>query len=204
VYGEPALRVQLPAPRTPVALLTVSGERIPAWVQRVEQHALTIVATLPLPLMSADALARTMLEFGMSGGRARVVGRLEPLDTRSPELLLLRDPRVLEFLQERAFPRVPVSLPVGLALGRERYRAYTVDAGAGGCLLEGAGALRTGQSVHFQLRLRALEPPLHGAARVVRVDRRGRRGLVFDAIAGGRSQQLEALIAERLHAHARV
>ncbi len=194
---------RLPRARTSVTLRRAGGERLPAWVQRSEPHALTLVSIIPLPAISDEELERMVLEYGVPGGRVRLGGHFEAGDTDAPEVLLLREPHLLEVVQERAFARAPASLPVALTVGggKARLRAYTVDISAGGFLLDGAAWLRVGDTIHFELRLSPLEPPVSGSGRVVRVDRRGRRGVAFDAIDSGRWQQLIDFTEDRLLEH---
>jgi hypothetical protein len=193
----------LPRERTPVSLIATTGEHLPAWVQRCQDQVLTLVAVVPLGGVEESGqedLSFLAVEFGVGGGRARLGGRFECADPAAPEVLILHEPRVLEVVQERAFPRAPVSLPIGLTVGAggARSRAYTVDLGGRGCLLEGAAWRRVGDAIRFELRLSALEPVVRGTGRVVRVDARGRRAIAFDAIDAGRWQHLTDFVADRL------
>ncbi len=183
-------------------LLAASGERIPAWVQSNEPELLTLVSVIPLPALTAEALEGMVLEFGVPAGRVRLGGEFAAGDPQAAELLLLRRPHVLDVVQERVFPRTRLSLPITISLdsGRARLRAYTVDISGGGCLVDGAAWLKVGDSVGFEMRLSALEPPVSGAGRVVRIDSRGRRAIAFDAIDGQRWQQLVEFVAGRLPA----
>jgi len=191
---------RLPRARTPVTLLAAGGERIPAWVQSNEPELLTLVSVIPLPALTAESLEGMVLEFAVAAGRIRLGGEFAAADAEAAELLLLRKPHVIEVVQERVFPRTRLSLPITISLdgGRARLRAYTVDISGGGCLVDGAAWLKVGDSVGFEVRLSALEAPVTGAGRVVRIDSRGRRAIAFDAVDGERWQQLVDFVGGRL------
>lgn len=198
--SQPLARpVPEPRLRSAVVLLTPDGQRFPARVQHAQRDALTLVVIVPLPALSEQDLAEAVVEYGIPGARVRLHGRLQ-VDQDAPEVLVLHRARLLEVIQERMHPRVVASLPINLTVGEgaAQVRGYTVDISAGGCLLDGVGWLRVGDSLRFEMRLEALGPPITGAGRVVRIDDRARRGVVFDAIPGEDRRRLLEYVADRL------
>lgn len=190
---------RLPRARTSVTLCLPNREQVPAWVRSSDAREIVLVAIIPLPALDAEDYAQIVLEFGILGGRVRLSGRFAP-ERDAPEVIVLRKPRLLEVVQERVFPRARASVPVSLRVGEtaSALRAYTVDVSAGGCLLDGAGALRVGETVHFEISLGALDAPLTGSGHVVRIDQNGRRGVAFDAIAPAERDRLDEFVAQRL------
>ncbi len=93
-------------------------------------------------------------------------------------------PRSVEVLQEREYVRINAARPVLVYAGSDllEIQSYTVDLSGGGFLLAGPDTLQIGEELSFQLSLNHDVMPISGRARVVRVDRQGRRAAVFHEI----------------------
>jgi c-di-GMP-binding flagellar brake protein YcgR len=124
-----------------------------------------------------------VIEFQGPTGRVHLTGAAT-VDPSDQDVLRIVEPRSIDVVQERDYVRIKSARPALVFGGPEltKIDTCTVDISGGGFLLAGAGMLQIGDPVHFKLELRADELPVSGTGKVVRIDARGNRGVVFDEI----------------------
>jgi hypothetical protein len=107
-----------------------------------------------------------------------------------------------EVVQRREFVRVEAVQPVVLAtgLGARSIDTSAIDVSGGGMLLSGPQTLELDSEVRFSIHIAADAPTIEGRGRIVRSDRDGRRGLVFEEISRADRQRLIHFVFERQRA----
>ncbi|HUB73355.1 MAG TPA: PilZ domain-containing protein [Solirubrobacteraceae bacterium] len=179
---EPAsLALQLPEHGATVTLYAGPGEGMPARVLDSSAGALRVAIMVPAAPLGAAGLQSAVVEFIGSTGRVRLTGAAVMEDA---EVLRFDSPRSLDVVQEREYVRLRSARPVLLFGGEDysRVDGCTVDISGGGFLLAGGEALKVGDEVQFELQLTLGELPVCGSGKVVRIDARGHRGVVFEDI----------------------
>lgn len=180
---KPSEPVELPERSADVTLVPPGGARIPARVLGSEQGMLLVAIMVPSEPLSPRQLDALVLEFNDAQGRSHLVGTASIEDPSDPDVLRIVDPRSLDVVQEREYVRIKSARPAIVFGGPDlaQINSYTIDISGGGFLLA-ADMLKVGDQVHFQIDLTAGERPISGTGKVVRIDARGRRGVVFDDI----------------------
>jgi hypothetical protein len=176
--------VALPGHGDLLTLAMTSGERLPARVLERGVNTLLMAITVATQPFSDGQLEGLVVEFTAPHGRVRLQGSVKLEDPAEPDVLRMDAPRSVEVLQEREYVRINAARPVLVYAGSDllEIQSYTVDLSGGGFLLAGPDTLQIGEEVSFQLSLNHDVTPISGRARVVRVDRQGRRAAVFHEI----------------------
>lgn len=179
--GKP---VALPANGEQLTLALPDGERLPARVLERGVNTLLVAITVATESLSDDQLEGLVVEFTAPHGRVRLQGKTRLEDPGEPDVLRMDEPRSVEVLQEREYVRINAARPVLVYAGRDlpEIQSYTVDLSGGGFLLAGPDSLTVGDEVSFQLSLTPEVLPISGTAKVVRIDRQGRRAAEFHKI----------------------
>jgi hypothetical protein len=127
-----------------------------------------------------------MLEY--AGARARSRGRAGLLAPAASS------PTGLPY--NRANVRVRAQRPVVAYVGEERapVQTFTIDLSAGGSLLAGLNTLQKGEALQFELTLTESEPPVTGAATVIRTDAQGRCAVEFKSISRADQRRLDQFV----------
>ena len=193
-------RGRLPAPRTTVTLLPRAGESMPAWVLERRTQELLLALIIDAPVLTPELLDGMVLAYAVRGGRIQLAGEFAPADPVQPELLAMREPRLIGVVQQRRWVRVEIATSVLVRRTGQTAAVgcYTVDLSAGGCLLTGAEAFAVGDELSFEILLDPMDRPVSGAGRVVRVDSLARRGIVFDSIEPAEWERLIDFLADKL------
>lgn len=175
--------IWLPEPPEPVTLYLSPSEKLPGRVVRRLGNSLRVVPMLPVAHLDSQRCDRPVLEYANPCGRVRLTGTMTVEDTREGALLRIDDAKMIEAVQERAYPRVRADCPVVIYAGKKRWETRTVDLGGGGLLLAGPDELGLWDDVEFELTLRPGSLPVVGSARVTRIDvRRGCPAIQFTSI----------------------
>lgn len=179
--GKP---IVLPGNGERLTLALAAGERLPARVLERGVNTLLVAITVATEPLSDGQLEGLVVEFTAPHGRVRLQGTTRLEDPGEPDVLRMDEPRSIEMLQEREYVRIDAARPVLVYAGRElpEIQSYTVDLSGGGFLLAGPDTLAIGEEVSFQLSLTPEASPIGGTAKVVRVDRQGRRAAEFQTI----------------------
>lgn len=179
----PAAHIELPEHGETVTIVPLSGARIPARVIEAGVAGLVVAIMVPIEPLGERQLQSLVVEFQGPTGRVHLTGQAvhDPDDT---DVLRIAQPRSIDVVQEREYVRIKSARPVLVFGGPELIQidTCTVDISGGGFLLAGAQVLEVGDQVHFKLELAGSELPVSGSGRVVRVDARGNRGVVFEEI----------------------
>jgi hypothetical protein len=175
--------VELPDHADTVTIVPLSGARIPARVLESGPGMMAVAITVPIDPLGARQLQSLVIEFQGPNGRVHLTGAAT-VDPSDQDVLRIVKPRSIDVVQEREYVRIKSARPALVFGGAEftKIDTCTVDISGGGFLLAGAGMLRIGDPVHFKLELKTGELPVSGTGKVVRVDARGNRGIVFDDI----------------------
>jgi hypothetical protein len=176
--------IALPGHGDPLTLAMTSGERLPARVLERGVNTLLLAITIPTGPLSQGQLEGLVIEFTAPHGRVRLQGMITLENPAEPDVLRMDAPRSVEVLQEREYVRINAARPVLVYAGRDmlEIQSYTVDLSGGGFLLAGPDTLQIGDEVAFQLSLTGDVHPISGKAKVVRIDRQGRRAAAFHEI----------------------
>jgi PilZ domain len=179
---EPA-PIVLPDRSDVVTIATRQGGRLPARVLERGSDTVLLAVTVPTRPFSAGDLDDMLLEFNSPRGRTTLHGSFEVEDPVEPDVLRMRDPRSVEVVQERNYVRIAATRPVVVygGAGAAKVESYTVDLSGGGMLLAGPDTLAVGEEIRFRLALTS-DHSVTGVARVVRIDRQGRRAVAFQEI----------------------
>ncbi|HXN38305.1 MAG TPA: PilZ domain-containing protein [Solirubrobacteraceae bacterium] len=190
--------VALPGHGDLLTLAMTSGERLPARVLERGVNTLLLAITVATGPLSAGELEGLVVEFTAHHGRVRLQGAVKLENPAEPDVLRMDSPRSIEVLQEREYVRINAARPVLVYAGSDllEIQSYTVDLSGGGFLLAGPHTLEIGEEVSFQLSLNHDVLPIAGKARVVRVDRQGRRAAVFHEISDLDRRRLVRFIFE--------
>jgi hypothetical protein len=179
-------------------LWTAAGDQLPVQTYEHEHEVVLVVLTeLPEPHVGEESDAT--LEYTSVRGIIRLHGEAVFQDSSLVRFRAAGDPEVI---QRREFVRVHASHEAiidGPPLHAPR-STQTVDVSGGGMLLSGAGHLKIGDVVRFEIRFGDNEPPAEGVARVVRADGNDRRGLRFEAIDEDDRQRLIRYVFELMRA----
>ena len=182
-----------PFPGSGQGVLTTSGgERLP--VRTFERgREVVLVVLVDVDEAPSGEAGEADLEYTSTRGVVRLHGRAV-FEDRS--LVRFRADGEPEVVQRRSFVRVHTPQAVTLQTqDGARRRVSTVDLSGGGMLLAGAEILEPGQNVGFAIALGG-DAPIEGEARVVRVDGRDRRALVFERIGEHDRQRLIRYVFE--------
>jgi len=173
--------IALPGRGDPLTLATLAGERIPARVMERGVNTLLLAITVPTAPLGDGQLEGLVVEFTAPHGRVRLQGAVT---REGAEVLRLDSPRSVEVLQEREYVRINAARPVLVYVGADlmEVQSFTVDVSGGGFLLAGPDSLTIGDELRFQLTLTPQSLPVSGVAKIVRIDRQGRRAAAFEEI----------------------
>jgi PilZ domain len=176
--------IALPARGEALTLALPSGERLPARVLERGVNTLLLAPTVPTGRLDHDELEGVVVEFTAPSGRVRLQGKVALENPAEPDVLRMDEPRSVEVLQEREYVRINAARPVLVYAGSDmlEIQSYTVDLSGGGFLLAGPDTLQVGEEVAFELALTGEAQPIGGKAKVVRIDRQGRRAVAFHEI----------------------
>ena len=179
-------------------LWTASGEELPVQTFEREQEVVLVVLTeIAEPPVGEESDAT--LEYTSVRGIIRLHGEAVFQDA---SLVHFRAEGEPEVIQRRQFVRVHAAREVTIdspPLHNPRC-SQTVDISGGGMLLSGAGHLRIGDMVRFEIRFGENEPSAEGVGCVVRIDSGGRCGLRFEAIDEVSRQRLIRYVFELMRA----
>ena len=174
--------LELPAKGRPVALVTRSGERIPARIVERGEDSLLVAIMIQLQReLTAKQIGELEVEFTCGRGRIRLGGAVTVEDR---DLLAFSELQPAELIQQREYVRVKAARPVQVSIGARRVlvQSYSVDISGGGLLLAGPDLLTVGERVEFRMTTVSGSPPITGSGTVVRTDVRGHRAISFDSI----------------------
>jgi PilZ domain len=190
--------IALPGQGDALTLALTSGEKLPARVLERGVNTLLLAITVAAGPLSDAQLEGLVIEFTAPHGRVRLQGPVRLENPAEPDVLRMDAPRSVEVLQEREYVRINAARPVLVYAGRDmpEIQSYTVDLSGGGFLLAGPDTLQVGDEVSFQLSLTADAQPIGGSAKVVRVDRQGRRAVAFHRISDLDRRRLVRFIFE--------
>jgi len=194
----PTELLELPE-RTDALILSVQyGDKLPARVLERGANSLLVAITVPAKRLSARDLEGLVLEYAGAKGRVRLSGVATIEDPKEPDVLRMDGLRAVEVLQEREFVRIRAARPVRLFVGKELQpiETFTIDVSGGGLLLAGPETLRIGEQLRFQLTVAQGDDPITGAAKVVRSDAGGHRGVCFEEISDADRTRLVRFIFE--------
>ncbi len=179
-------------------LWTADGVELPVQTYEHDHEVVLVVLTeIEQPPVGEESDAT--LEYTSVRGIIRLHGEAVFQDSSLIRFRADGDPEVI---QRRQFVRVHASREVtidGPPLHAPRL-TQTVDISGGGMLVSGAGHLRIGDVVRFEVRFGDSEESAEGVARVVRVDANGRRGLRFESIEEDDRQRLIRYVFELMRA----
>jgi hypothetical protein len=204
--AQPGADSRPPAPVTLIPaghqgkLSTPGRDAVPVRVFERGSDVLMLVVLLDADTGLEPAPTEPMLlEYSSGHGLVRVCGEAT-MEAR--DLIRFAPAAPAEVLQRRDFVRIDAGQPVALndALEGSAVEAHAVDISGGGMLLHGLDDFDEGERVRFTLALAPGEPPIHGTARVVRIEGKSRRGVVFEAISSSDRQRLIHFIFDRQRA----
>jgi PilZ domain len=176
--------IALPGHGDPLMLAMASGERLPARVLERGVNTLLLAITVVTGPLSQSELEGLVVEFTAPHGRVRLQGPVTLENPAEPDVLRMDAPRSIEVLQEREYVRINAARPVLVYAGRDmpEIQSYTVDLSGGGFLLAGPDTLQVDDEISFELSLTHDVQPIAGTAKIVRIDRQGRRAAAFHQI----------------------
>jgi hypothetical protein len=188
-------------------LTTSDGAELPVRTfERGRDVALVVLVDLDESL-DPERLGTAVLEYNSTRGVVRLRGEAI-LEDRS--LLRFQAQDDAEVTQRREFVRVHTPQAVTLKNADPgvseqeaplrsvdpEHLAHTVDVSGGGMLVVGAVGLSAGDSVNFSMQTGPNQPPIAGAARVVRTLEDGKLALVFEQIEEAERQRLIRFVFE--------
>jgi hypothetical protein len=189
--------IWLPQLAEPVTLVLGTRETLPARIVEREADSLVAAVIVPAGTIRERDLSGLTLEYKNPGGRVRLAGSTTVETTTDGVVVRIRDPRLLEVVQERAHVRVNAECPIVLRRARdgEELRTTTVDVSGGGVLTASAGHYLLEDELSFELFLGPASDagaaagarpaggaPVTGRAHVARIDPHSRMGLYFSDI----------------------
>jgi PilZ domain len=196
--STPTELVELPERSDALILSIKYGDKLPARVLERGVNSLLVAITVPSKRLSPRDLEGLVLEYAGANGRVRLAGTVSVEDPKEPDVLRMDALRAVEVLQEREFVRIMAARPVRVYLGKELQpiESFTIDISGGGFLLAGPETLRIGERVQFHLSIIPGEEPITGAAKIVRSDASGHRGVAFEEISDADRTRLVHFIFE--------
>jgi len=172
--------IWLPVSPEPVRLIATSGLTLPGRIFRRRANSLTIAIVVPCSLSQSE-LDGLIVEYANPCGRVRFTGDMSTTAGQDCVRLNVDNPQLVSVVQQRAYVRVTVQLPVSIETDGGSLPTMTVDVSGGGMLLADHGRLIRGETVPFELELPGARP-IAGTARTVRFDAEARPALEFVSI----------------------
>jgi len=173
--------IWLPVPPEPVRLMGASGMTLPGRVIRRRADSLTIAVLAPSSVLSASELDNLEVEYSNPCGRVRFTGKMSVSDGQDCVRVHVRAPELISVVQQRAYVRADVEVPVVLETEVGCLRTRTVDLSGGGMRLADHGSLAKNVTAPFVLTLPGVSP-ITGTAPTVRFDAEARPALEFVSI----------------------